>query len=651
MDKRFLELLGRQFPTIESASTEIINLEAILNLPKGTEHFLSDVHGEYEAFDHVLRNASGAVARKVNDEFGTELREKDKHDLCTLIYYPSERLEIIKQNEKDSLDEWYKVTLLRLVRLCRACSAKYTRSKVRKALPPAFAYIIEELMHESGEDEFKHAYVQAIFQSIIDNGRSDSFIIAMCHLIQRLVIDRLHLVGDVYDRGPGAHIIMDKLMTYHNVDIQWGNHDIVWMGAAAGNDACICNAVRISLRYANLISLEDGYGINMIPLAIFAQTVYENDSLTPYMPKLKFADINYDERNVRLIAEMHKAIAVIQWKLEHQIIERHPEWHMENRDLLHRINKANGTVEIDGVEHKMIDPDFPTVDPEHPYELTDGEFAVMTALHNSFVSSPKLAQHLRLMLDKGSLYLVCNGNLLFHASIPMTEDGQFKEVELLGHKYKGRAFCDEVDRLVRVACLPCREMEEYEQAVDYMWYWWCGPDSPSFDKHQMATFERYLLEDKETHTERKGFYYKHRESPELCDFILDEFGVQGEKRHIINGHVPVKTMKGESPIRANGKVLVIDGGFSRAYHSETGIAGYTLVSNSHTMQLVQHEAFESRHKAIHEGIDLQGTHFVVETDNKRICVRDTDIGRELQRQVDELKELMEYYRLKNVRGI
>lgn len=650
MDKRFLELLGRQFPTIEAASTEIINLEAILNLPKGTEHFLSDVHGEYEAFDHVLRNASGAVARKVNDEFGTELREKDKHDLCTLIYYPSERLEIIKLNERDNIDEWYKVTLFRLVRLCRACSAKYTRSKVRKALPPAFAYIIEELMHESGDDEYKHAYVQAIFQSIIDNGRSDSFIIAMCRLIQRLVIDRLHLVGDVYDRGPGAHIIMDKLMTYHNVDIQWGNHDIVWMGAAAGNDACICNAVRISLRYANLISLEDGYGINMIPLAIFAQTVYEHDTLTPYMPKMKFADINYDERNVRLIAEMHKAIAVIQWKLEHAIIERHPEWHMENRDLLHRINKANGTVEIDGVEHKMIDPDFPTVDPEHPYELTPDEARVMQALHNSFVSSPKMAQHLRLMLDKGSLYLVCNGNLLFHASIPMTEDGQFKEVELLGRRYKGRAFCDEVDRLVRVACLPCRELPEYEQAVDYMWYWWCGPDSPSFDKHQMATFERYLLEDKETHTERKGFYYKHRERPEVCDYILDEFGVQGEKRHIINGHVPVKTMKGESPIRANGRVLVIDGGFSRAYHSETGIAGYTLVSNSHTMQLVQHEAFESRQKAIHEGIDLQGTHFVVETDSKRIYVRDTDIGRELQRQVDELKELLRYYRLKNVRA-
>lgn len=646
MDKRYLDLLGRQFPTIEAASTEIINLEAILNLPKGTEHYLSDVHGEYEAFDHVLRNASGAVARKVNEEFGTELREKEKHDLCTLIYYPSERLEIIKREEKENIDEWYMVTLMRLVRICKACSSKYTRSKVRKALPVAFSYIIEELMYESGDDEHKHAYVTAIFHSIIDNGRSDAFIVEMSLLIQRLVIDRLHLVGDVYDRGPGAHLIMDKLMNYRDIDIQWGNHDVLWMGAAAGNDACMCNVIRISLRYANLTTLEDGYGINMIPLATFAQSYYQNDTCQPYMPKLKYADINYDEANVRLIAQMHKAIAVIQWKLEHEIIMRHPEWHMENRDLLHRMNREEGTVEIGGNWYKMKDPDFPTVNPNDPYTLTAEERDVVEKLHNSFAGSAKLAQHLRLMLDKGSLYLVCNGNLLFHASIPMTEDGKFKEVELLGRKYSGRAFCDEVDRLVRVACLPCKDMPEYRESIDYMWYWWCGADSPSFDKHQMATFERYLLEEKETHTERKGFYYKHREHDKYCDYILDEFGVIGAHRHIINGHVPVKTTKGESPIRANGKVLVIDGGFSRAYHSETGIAGYTLISNSHTMQLVQHEPFESRQKAIEEGCDLQGTHFVVETDAKRTYVRDTDNGRKLQRQVDELKELLKYYKLK-----
>ncbi|MBQ0008283.1 MAG: fructose-1,6-bisphosphatase [bacterium] len=646
MDIRFLELLGRQFPTIEAASTEIINLEAILNLPKGTEHFLSDVHGEYEAFDHVLRNASGSVARKVNDEFGTELREKEKHDLCTLIYYPAERLEIIKVEEKDNIGEWYRVTLPRLVRVLKAVSSKYTRSKTRKALPKEFSYIIEELMNESGNDEHKHAYVEAIFESIINNGRSDAFIVAMCNVIQRLVIDRLHLVGDIYDRGPGAHLIMDKLLQYRDIDIQWGNHDVVWMGAAAGNDACMCNVLRISLRYANLITLEDGYGINMLPLATFAQANYANDSCLPYMPKLKYADINYDEANVRLIAQMHKAIAVIQWKIEHDIIARHPEWGMESRDLLHKIDREKGTVEIGGKWYELKDADFPTVDPQNPYELTEGERDVLTKLHNSFVGSAKMAQHLRLMLDKGMLYLVCNGNLLFHASIPLNDKGEFKEVELLGKKLKGKALCDEVDRLVRVACLPCKELPEYETALDYMWYWWCGPDSPSFDKHQMATFERYLIEDKEPHAEHKGYFYKFRDDEKVCDMMLDEFGVIGTHRHIINGHVPVKTTKGESPIRSNGKVLVIDGGFSRAYHSETGIAGYTLVSNSHTMQLVQHEAFESRKKAIEEGIDLQGTHFVVETDQKRTYVRDTDNGRRLQQQVDELKELMKYYNLK-----
>jgi len=646
MDNRYLELLGRQFPTIEAASTEIVNLEAILNLPKGTEHFLSDVHGEYEAFDHVLRNASGAVARKVNDEFGTELREKEKHDLCTLIYYPAERLEIIKAEEPD-MHEWYKVTLLRLVRLCKAVSAKYTRSKVRKALPVAFAYIIEELMHESGDDEHKHAYVSAIFDSIISNGRSDAFIIAICEVIQRLVIDRLHLVGDIYDRGPGAHKIMDKLLQYRDIDIQWGNHDIVWMGAAAGNEACMCTVIRISLRYANMNTLEDGYGINLLPLATFAQQFYAEDPCKPYKPKLKYADLQYDDANVRLMSQMQKAIAIIQWKLEHDIMERHPEWNMQFRDLLHRIDREKGSITFDGVEYPLNDNHFPTVDPADPYKMTPEEQIVMDKLRDSFLQSSKLQQHLRLMLDKGSLYLVCNGNLIFHASIPMTKEGEFKEVDLLGHKYKGKAFCDEVDRLVRIACLPCADMPEYKAAVDYMWYWWCGPDSPLFDKHQMATFERYYF-DKHADPckEVKGFFYKHRDKEECCDMMLDEFGVIGNSRHIINGHVPVKTMKGESPIRSNGKVLVIDGGFSKAYHEETGIAGYTLVSNSRTMQLVQHEPFSSRREAIEKGFDIQSTHFVVETDTRRIYVRDTDNGRRLQTQVDELKELLEYYKLK-----
>lgn len=645
MEKRYLELLGRSFPTIAAASTEIINLEAILSLPKGTEHFLTDIHGENEAFDHVLRNASGAVARKVNEEFGSELREREKRQLCTLIYYPDERLEIVKATE-ENIEEWYMITLIRLVRVCRAVSSKYTRSKVRKALPESFSYIIQELMHESEDDENKTAYVQAILQSIINIGRSDAFIIAMCELIQRLIVDRLHIVGDVYDRGPGAHLIMDKLGKYHDVDIQWGNHDVVWMGAAAGNDACIANVLRMSLRYANLTTLEDGYGINLLPLATFAMGMYDDDPCVPYMPKLKFADVNYDDRNVRLIAQMHKAISVIQWKLEHQIIERRKEWGMKNRDLLDKVDSAKGTVRIGGVDYELKDARFPTVDPKNPYELTEGERDVVEKLHRSFVESPKLDEHLRLMLDKGTLYLVCNGNLLFHASVPMTKEGKFKEVDIAGKKYKGKALLDEVDRLVRIACLPCTEKPEYELALDYMWYWWCGADSPIFDKSQMATFERYLVVDKGPHKEEQGYYYKLRNDSAVCDFILDEFGVVGNHRHIINGHVPVKTIKGESPVRADGKVLVIDGGFSRAYHDETGIAGYTLVFNSHGLQLVQHEPFESRQKAIEQGVDIKGTDFLVEFDSRRMMVRDTDRGSQLSQQVEDLKKLLEMYKLK-----
>lgn len=645
METRYLELLGRSFPTIAAASTEIINLEAILNLPKGTEHFLSDIHGENEAFDHVLRNASGAVARKVDEEFGSELREKEKHDLCTLIYYPAERLEIVK-SEEENINEWYTITLIRLVRVCRAVSSKYTRSKVRKALPESFSYIIQELMHESEDDENKTAYVHGIINSIIHIGRSDAFIIAMCELIQRLVVDRLHLVGDIYDRGPGAHLIMDKLANYHDIDIQWGNHDVVWMGAAAGNDACIANVVRMSLRYANLTTLEDGYGINLLPLATFAMGTYDNDSCTPYMPKLKYADVSYDERNVKLISQMHKAISIIQWKLEHQIIERRKEWNMQNRDLLDKVDSERGTVRIGNVDYELKDARFQTVDPKDPYALTPAEQDVIDKLHRSFVESPKLHEHLHIMLDKGSMYLICNGNLLFHASVPMTKEGTFKEVEIAGVKYKGQALLDEVDRLIRIACLPCTEKPEYDLALDYMWYWWCGADSPTFDKSQMATFERYLVVDKGPHKEEQGFYYKLRNEAATCDYILDAFGVEGVHRHIINGHVPVKTIKGESPIKADGKVLVIDGGFSRAYHDETGIAGYTLVFNSHGMQLVQHEPFESRVKAIEQGVDIKGTHFLVEFDSKRMMVRDTDRGKQLSQQVEDLKRLLEVYKLR-----
>ena len=641
---RYLELLSRNFPTIAAASTEIINLEAILSLPKGTEHFLTDIHGENEAFDHVLRNASGAVARKVDEVFGSSLREKERKQLCTLIYYPKERLEIIKR-EEENIDEWYAITMQRLIKVCRAVASKYTRSKVRKAMPEAFSYIIQEMMHESEDDENKTAYFHQIFNSIISIGRSDACIIAICELIQRLVVDRLHIVGDIYDRGPGAHLIMDKLMRYHNVDIQWGNHDVVWMGAAAGNEACMANVLRISLRYANLNTLEYGYGINLLPLATFAMDMYADDPCTVFMPKLNFADAEYTDKNVRLIAQMHKAIAVIQWKLEHDIIMRHKDWHMEDRDLLHRIDFAKGTVTIGGTEYPLKDKNFPTVDPKDPYRMTEEERALMDKLHHSFVESPKMAAHLEFLLDKGSMYLVCNGNLLFHASIPMNEDGTCKTVTLNGVKYKGKSYLDEVDRLVRVACQRKSDVEGYDEALDYMWYWWCGPDSPSFDKSRMATFERYLLDDKETHKEVQGMYYKLRNDAEVCDRLMDEFGVKGEHRHIVNGHVPVKTMKGESPVKANGRVLVIDGGFSRAYHAETGIAGYTLVFNSHGLQLVQHEPFENRQHAIEDGADIKSTRFLVEFESQRMMVRDTDIGEQLQTQVDDLKRLLQAYRL------
>lgn len=645
METRYLELLGRSFPTIAAASTEIINLEAILSLPKGTEHFLSDIHGENEAFDHVMRNASGAVARKVEEEFGSELREREKRQLCTLIYYPEERLEIVK-SEEENIDEWYMIMLIRLVRVCSAVSSKYTRSKVRKALPEAFSYIIQELMHESEDDENKSAYVHAILNSIIQNGRSDAFIIAMTQLIQRLVVDRLHIVGDIYDRGPGAHLIMDKLMKHHDLDIQWGNHDVVWMGAAAGNDACIANVLRMSLRYANLNTLEDGYGINLLPLATFAMEHYENDPCVPYMPKMNFADAHYDERNVRLIAQMHKSIAVIQWKLEHDIIMRRKEWGMKNRDLLEHVDQKAGKVNIYGTIYDLKDACFPTVDPKNPYKLTEAEGELVEKLHRSFVESPKLDKHLHFMLEKGSMYLVCNGNLLFHASVPLDDKGGMKIVEIGGKKYSGKLLLDEVDKLIRIACLPCKDREEYELALDYMWYWWCGPDSPIFDKSQMATFERYLIADKAPHVEEKGFYYKLRNDAAVCDYILDEFGVVGDHRHIINGHVPVKTKKGESAVRSDGRVLVIDGGFSRAYHEETGIAGYTLIFNSHGMQLVQHEPFESKRKAIEQGIDIKSTRFLVEFESRRMMVRDTDRGRQLRQQVEDLKRLMEMYRLR-----
>lgn len=647
-DLRYLQLLAKSFPTIASASTEIINLEAILNLPKGTEHFLTDIHGEYEAFQHVLKNASGTVKRKVNEIFGNNLRESEKKDLCTLIYYPREKLELVKAEEKD-MCEWYEITLNRLVKVCQSVSSKYTRSKVNKALPKDFSYIIQELLHETEADPNKHAYFNQIISTIISTRRADAFIIAMCQLIQRLAIDSLHIIGDIYDRGPGAHIIMDTICDYHNVDIQWGNHDILWMGAAAGNDACIANVLRIALRYGNLDTLEEGYGINLLPLATFAMDTYKDLSSDVFNPKISAGRHVYTERERMILTQMHKAITVIQFKLEGRLIKKHPDYEMSDRLLLDNMDLANGTVTMpDGRTYELLDKSFPTIDPDDPYRLSDEELKLVNTLHNSFVNSEKLRKHLLCLLRHGSLYLARNNNLMYHASIPLNADGTFCEVEVEGVKYAGRALLDRLDELVQIACHPASasdiDSDVYHYAVDYMWYLWCGPDSPLFGKQKMATFERYFIADKETHAEGRGHYYDLIDNPEVCDKILSEFGLPTEGSHIINGHVPVKATKGENPVKAGGKLLVIDGGFSKAYQSTTGIAGYTLVYHSRGFQLVQHEPFESRRKAIEEGLDIISNTVLNEFKANRLKVKDTDKGRELSAQVVDLNKLLAAYR-------
>ena len=643
-DMRYLQLLSQSFPTVAEASTEIINLQAILNLPKGTEHFLADIHGEYEAFIHVLKNASGNIKRKVNELFGNTLREAEKRELCTLIYYPEQKLELVKHNETD-IDDWYHITLHQLVAVCRDVSSKYTRSKVRKSLPADFSYIIQELLHEHTEDHDKTAYVNVIVDTIISTGRADDFIIAIANVIQRLAIDSLHILGDIYDRGPGAHIIMDTMRKYHSWDMQWGNHDILWMGAAAGNDVCICNVIRLSLRYGNLPTLEEGYGINLVPLATFAMETYKNDPCTEFIPKTTGGASLLDEKTLRLTAQMHKAIAVIQFKVESQIIAKHPEWKMNDRCLFEHVDYQNGTIDLQGKTYKMSSCSFPTINPAAPSELSPEEEILISKLHHSFSVCEKLHKHIRVMLQHGCMYGIYNNNLLFHASCPLNEDGSLKEVEIYpGKKYSGRALMHHTGMQIRTAFQQDSAPEERDYAIDYFLYLWCGPDSPLFDKSKMATFERYFIADKETHVEEKGYYFKLRDDEEVIDHILDAFGVVGSNRHIINGHVPVRTLKGENPIKANGKLMVIDGGFSKAYHNETGIAGYTLVYHSRGFQLVQHEPFTSTEDAIQRGTDIKSTTQIVEMSNRRMLVADTDIGVELRKQIDDLEELLYAYR-------
>ncbi|KAA6349731.1 Fructose-1 6-bisphosphatase class 3 [termite gut metagenome] len=642
-DLRYLQLLSQKYPTIGDASREIIVLEAILNLPKGTEHFLTDIHGEYEAFQHVLRNGSGSVKRKVNEIFGHTLRENEKKEICTLIYYPKEKLRLVKETEKD-LDDWYLITLNQLIKVCQNVSSKYTRSKVRKAMPEEFAYVIQELLHESTIDPNKHAYINVIISTIISTKRADEFITVMCNLIQRLTIDTLHIVGDIYDRGPGAHHIMELLCNYHHFDVQWGNHDILWMGAAAGNDACIANVVRICMKFGNMETLEDGYGINLLPLATFAMETYADDPCDVFIPKTNLADGTHSKKTLRLISQMHKAITIIQFKVEAEIIDRRSEFGMEDRKLLKMIDFERGMFAHNNKEYEMCDTSFPTIDPANPYRLTEEERDLMDKLHASFVNSERLRKHIRCLFTYGSIYLVCNSNLLYHASVPLNEDGSLKQVFIQGKEYWGKSLFDKLDQLVRTAYFGEDGTEDKSFALDYMWYLWCGKDAPPFDKDKMATFERYFVIDKELHKEIKGIYYTFRDEEKTCDMILEAFGVTGEHAHIINGHVPVKTIKGENPIKANGKLLVIDGGFSKAYQSETGIAGYTLVYHSRGLELVQHEPFQSTQKVIEEGHDIKSTRFVIEFNSQRVMVKDTDEGEVLIAQIQDLNKLMTAYR-------
>lgn len=640
-DLRYLQLLAKQYPSISIASTEIINLQAILNLPKGTEHFITDVHGENESFTHMRRNASGVIKRKIDDVFGNSLREEEKSKLATLVYYPEQKLEIIKQTE-NNLEDWFKITLYQLIQLCKNICSKYTRSKVRKALPKDFAYIIEELLHEQDDRVDKQAYYNGIIKTIIDIHRASEFIITICNVIQRLVVDRLHIIGDIYDRGPGADIIMEALMNHHSVDIQWGNHDILWMGAAAGCEACICNVLRISLRYANLRTIEDGYGINLLPLATFAMEFYGEDMCEGFTPKT--LDKNISENELILLAQMHKAISLLQFKIEGQIIKRHPEFQMDDRLLLDKIDIEKGEIDLDGEKYKLNDTSFPTIDWSDPYQLSEREKDLIEKLTRSFVNSEKLQRHIKFLYSKGSMYLIYNSNLLFHGCIPLNEDGSFKEVKIGNIKYSGKALLDRVDRAARDSYFFKNNTQVKKYGMDLMWFLWCGPDSPVFGKDRMTTFERYFIDDKSTHYENKNYYYKYRDNEKVIESILEEFKLDPNTSHIINGHIPVKTKEGESPIKANGKLLVIDGGFCKAYQPQTGIAGYTLIYNSYGLLLTSHGPFSAIKNAVKEDNDILSSTVILEHVVRRKRVADTDKGAELRKQIADLEKLLIAYR-------
>ncbi|EAE0856565.1 fructose-1,6-bisphosphatase [Listeria monocytogenes] len=642
LDMKYLHLLAKEYPTIAKTATEIINLEAIMNLPKGTEHFLSDVHGEYSAFEQVLRNGSGVVKRKIRDIFGAELDDAEINSLSTLIYYPEEKMDLIA-SETEDLHAWYRTTLFRLIELCQYVASKYTRSKVRKAMPEDFAYILEELLHENYNEDDKKLYYEEILQHIISLGRAEEFISALSRLIQQLVVDHLHIVGDVYDRGPYPDKIMDTLMNYHSLDFQWGNHDILWMGAASGSRVCAANVIRISARYLNLDILEDSYGISLRPLALFADEVYKDDPCKYFQPKNE-DNTDYSNAEITQIARMHKAISIIQFKLEGEIINRRKEFNMEHRLLLQFIDYKKGTIQLKGKTYQLLDTHFPTIDPENPYTLTDGEKDLIEKITSSFKNCRRLQKHVQFLYSKGSMFLTYNGNLLYHGCIPLHEDGTFMEMKLRGEKYAGRALLEQFEILTREAYVRPPGTKEKKYACDIVWYLWTGAISSLFGKSEMTTFERYFVAEKETHKEEKNPYYKLRNDEFICKQILEEFGLDGECGHIINGHTPVKEGKGESPIKASGKMLVIDGGFAKAYHKETSLAGYTLLFNSYGLQLVSHQPFTTKEDAIKNETDILSTRQVIEMEINRKRVRDTDIGAKLSEQAEDLKVLLDAYR-------
>jgi fructose-1,6-bisphosphatase class 3 len=633
---KYFELLSNSYPNITSAVEEVVNLKAILNLPKATEHFLTDIHGEYEAFNHVMQNASGAVRRKVYEELGSTVSIDDLEELTTLIYYPRQKLEMINSKKRRKMNNWYELTIYRLIKVARASASKYTRSKVRKMLPRNFAYIMEELLQEDEHRFNKKEYYTQIIKSIVEYNQAEVFIVEISEVIKKLMIDHLHIIGDIYDRGPAPHDVMDRLMTKKNLDIQWGNHDILWMGASAGSQVCVANAVRIALRYSNHDVIENGYGINLLPLATFASRTYSNDNCERFIPKENSKkQFDIDEK---LFAKMHKAISIIQFKLEEEVIRKNPSFNMDKRRILETINLANSTVEIEGKTYKLNDSNFPTIDQKNPTKLTEEEKMVIEAITDNFINSEKLIRHIRFMYAKGSMYLTFNNNLLFHACVLLNEDGSFKKKRIGNKYYSGKELMDKYDEMAREAYFSQKD-------VDFLWFLWCNEDSTLFGKDKMTTFERYFIDDKATHKEKLSPYYKLMGDDDgtLAIKILEEFGLGAKDSHIINGHTPVKLSKGESPIKAGGKQLVIDGGFSKPYQKTTGIAGYTLTYNSYGLTLISHKPFESVEKVINEGFDIKSTKQVIETLIDRKRVADTDTGSAIKEKINNLEMLISAY--------